>query len=102
MIADVEHDHAPQDLLPLLSHLDIVLAEGFKRAIQPKIEVFRPEVGKDGVCRDDPHLLALVSNAPVDWGVPRFATDEIEGLADFLMSRLRLRSGKVVNLKPSS
>ncbi len=101
MVTDVDHDHAPQDLLPLLTHMDIVLAEGFKRAPLPKVEVFRVETGKGPACQDDPHLLAVVSNAPVDWGVRRFATTEADALVDYLISYFRLPVGKVVSLQKS-
>lgn len=97
MVADVDHDHSPQDLLPMLSHLDIVLVEGFKRAQLPKIEVYRPETGKGAACRDDPHLLAVVCDSTVDWGVRCFASTDSEGLVDFIVQHFRLRSSKIVS-----
>ena len=101
MVTDVDHDHAPQDLLPMLGTMDIVLAEGFKRAPLPKIEVFRVETGKGPACQGDPHLLAVVSDAPVDWGVRRFAAAEADALADYLISYFRLPVGKVVSFQKS-
>ena len=101
MVTDVDHDHAPQDLLPMLGTMDIVLAEGFKRAPLPKIEVFRVETGKGPACQGDPHLLAVVSDAPVDWGVRRFAATEADALADYLISYFRLPVGKVVSFQKS-
>ena len=41
LVKDVDHDHHPLELLPLLGEMDIVLVEGFKQADLPKIEVFR-------------------------------------------------------------
>src|SRR5437899_2961336 len=35
-----------EDLLPRLSPVDLVLVEGFKRHPHPKLEVFRPVLGK--------------------------------------------------------
>jgi len=87
MVMDVAHDHQPLELLPLMVGMDIVLVEGFKRAPLPKIEVFRPEAGKPAACRGDRHLIAVVSDASLDWGVPRYAPDDIEGLCDFILSR---------------
>ena len=84
MVSDVDHDHHPLELLPLLCGMDIVFVEGFKRAGLPKIEVFRPENGKLPACRGDKHLLALVSDALLDWGVPRFPATDIIGIADFI------------------
>ena len=99
MVTDVDHDHAPQDLLPMLANMDIVLAEGFKRAPLPKVEVYREETGKGPACQGDPHLLAVVSDAPVDWGVRRFAVTEADVLADYLITLLGLPVGKVVSFQ---
>ena len=101
MVTDVDHDHTPQELLPMLANMDIVLAEGFKRARLSKIEVFRAETGKGPACQGDPHLLAVVSDAPVDWGVRRFAATETDALADYLISYFRLPVGRVVSFQKS-
>jgi molybdopterin-guanine dinucleotide biosynthesis protein B len=88
MVMDVKHDHQPLELLPLMTDMDIVLVEGFKRAPLPKIEVFRPEIGKPPACKGDRHLVAVVSDANMDWGVPRYSPDDIEGLCDFILARM--------------
>ena len=88
VVMDVDHDHQPLELLPFLAAMDIVLVEGFKRAPLPKIEVFRPETGKAPACRRDGNLIAVVSAAPLGWGVPRYAPNDIEGLSDFILARL--------------
>ena len=87
MVKDVDHDHHPDELLPLLSDMDIVLAEGYKSGKWPKLEVFRSEIHQAPFCKDDPNLLALISNDPIDLGVPRFSPDEdeIEALTEFLI-----------------
>jgi molybdopterin-guanine dinucleotide biosynthesis protein B len=92
MVADVDRDHHPEELLPLLPHMDIVLAEGFKRAKLPKIEVYRPETGKGAACKGDPNLIALVSDAALDWGIPRFSTAQIDALVHFLLTHGGLES----------
>ena len=95
MVRDVEHDHRPEELLPFLSDLDIILTEGYKQKGKIKLEVFRPEVNPEPLCGDDEHLIALVSDTRLDLGVPRFAAKDIQGLADFLIDRFDLSpSGK--------
>lgn len=101
MVTDVVHDHAPRELLPMLANMDIVLAEGFKRAPLPKVEVFRVENDKGPACQGDPHLLAVVSDAPVDWGVRRFAATAVDALADYLITFFSLPVGKVVTFQKS-
>jgi len=90
MSMDVDHDHKPQELAPLFAGVDIILTEGYKRGDNAKLEVFRPEVHEKPLLQGDVHLMALISDAPVDIGVPRFLKDDIEGLADFLINRFNL------------
>jgi len=90
MIRDVSHDHQPDELLPLFPGVDIILIEGFKRANKPKLEIFRPEVTKEPFCKDDKCLLAIISDANLDLNVPRFSTNDVVGVADFLISHFNL------------
>ncbi len=94
MVADVDREHGPEALLGLMSAMDIVLAEGYKRSLLPKIEVYRPETGKQPACKGDPHLLAVVSTDATDWGVPCFAPTDSDGLVDFLIQRVGLQTVK--------
>jgi molybdopterin-guanine dinucleotide biosynthesis protein B len=93
MVMDADHDHQPWELLPLLSGIDLVLVEGFKRAPIAKIEVHRPETGKPPACRNDPNLIAVVSDADLHWGVPRFGSRDVSALADFIAARFDLAVG---------
>ena len=93
MVMDADRDHQPWELLPLLSGMDLVLVEGFKRAPLPKIEVHRPETGKPPACRNDPNLIAVVSDADLNWGVPRFGSRNVSALADFIAARFDLAVG---------
>lgn len=76
-------------LLPYLDEVDIVLAEGFKRDDQMKIEVFRKSPGSEALCLDDPNLIALVTDAGILTSVPVFGLEEIEPLADFIQEKIR-------------
>jgi molybdopterin-guanine dinucleotide biosynthesis protein B len=87
---DADHDHSPGELLPFLAGVDIVLAEGYKRGDTPKIEVFRPDVHREPLCKNDTRLVALVCDVDVSVGVPRFSPEDIRGLADFLVSSFNL------------
>jgi molybdopterin-guanine dinucleotide biosynthesis protein B len=90
MVLDVDHDHALDELQPFLTQVDMVLAEGYKREKQEKIEVFRSEISPEPLCRGDSHLVGFVSDVPADLGVPRFSPDDVEELADFLVERYSL------------
>ena len=102
MVRDVDYDHQPHELLPLFSGMDIVLIEGFKRANLPKIEVYRPDNKKMPACKDDPLLLAVVSDVMVQWGVPVYSFEEIEDLADQIITELALNLQKDPHLEKMS
>jgi len=62
------HEHrgaaepALADLLRHMSPVDLVIVEGFKRESFPKLEVYRPSVGKPLLYPDDPDIVALASD----------------------------------------
>jgi len=94
MVRDVDHDYDPEELSPFLQDLDIVLTEGYKQKGKAKLEVFRAEVNKEPLCRGDDQLIAVVSDTPIDLGVPQFTTKDIKGLANFLITRFDLMTSE--------
>jgi molybdopterin-guanine dinucleotide biosynthesis protein B len=90
MVRDVDRDHRLEELVAMLPEVDLALAEGFKRGAHPKIEIHRPAANPAPACKGDPHLLAVVSDAPLEWGVPCFGLDELCALADFIERRFTL------------
>jgi molybdopterin-guanine dinucleotide biosynthesis protein B len=73
-------------LLSKASAVDLVLVEGFKREPFPKLEIFRKENGKPLLHPDDPHIVAVASDAPVpDAKVPVIDLNNIETVADTLL-----------------
>jgi molybdopterin-guanine dinucleotide biosynthesis protein B len=91
MVRSADHDHSPTELARYLADMDIVLAEGYKNADVPKVEVHRDGPGRSPLCLDDPRLLALVTEAEVPAAVPRFHPGDAPGLARFLVRLLGLR-----------
>jgi molybdopterin-guanine dinucleotide biosynthesis protein B len=90
-----EHRGAPEaDLATLLGHMspvDLVIVEGFKSHPHAKLEVHRPALGKPLLCRDDRHVVAIASDAPVAAvAVPILALDNVTGIADFIMAHCQL------------
>ena len=71
-----------------LSPCDLVLVEGYKLAPIPKLEIWRPRVGKPKLHPDDPHILAVATDTPgaVAVDLPIFALDDHEGIATFVAS----------------
>ena len=80
----------------LLGHLgpcDLVLVEGFKRAAIPKIEVWRSVVAEPLLHPDDPRIVALATDTRVESALPQLDINDPEGVADFILEHLGLRTG---------
>jgi molybdopterin-guanine dinucleotide biosynthesis protein B len=56
------------DLLARMAPVDLVLVEGFKSHPYPKLEVFRPELGKPSLWDHEPEVVAVASDSTPDIG----------------------------------
>ena len=54
------------DLLARMTPVDIVLVEGFKSHPCPKLEVHRPALGKPPIWPEQPDIVAVAANAPIE------------------------------------
>ncbi|MEQ8663389.1 MAG: molybdopterin-guanine dinucleotide biosynthesis protein MobB, partial [Gammaproteobacteria bacterium] len=86
------HD-APLDELVAtmdLAALDLVLVEGFRRTALPRIEVHRATHVGAPLCRDDPTIIALASDATPRpaVAVPGFALDDVAAIAAFVVAHV--------------
>jgi molybdopterin-guanine dinucleotide biosynthesis protein B len=85
LIRDMEKDLALEEVREkFIRDVDLILSEGYKKDVQPKIEVFRKEKHKELLCTKEDHLVAIVSNQNFDIGVPCFDLEDMKGLADFV------------------
>jgi molybdopterin-guanine dinucleotide biosynthesis adapter protein len=70
------------ELLRRLSPCDLVLIEGFKGECHPKLEVFRPSLGKTPLYPDDPRIVAVASDRALpDARVPVVSLDDTAAVA---------------------
>ncbi|KON79703.1 molybdopterin-guanine dinucleotide biosynthesis protein B [Azoarcus sp. PA01] len=76
--------------LRLLSPCDVVLIEGYKAAAVPKIEVHRPAHGKPPLWTDNPHVVAVATNAGIECPLPTLALDDGAAIAEFILAYPRL------------
>jgi molybdopterin-guanine dinucleotide biosynthesis protein B len=80
-------------LIARMKPVDILLVEGFKTYPHPKLEIHRPALGKPLLCLNDPHVVAVASDAlPPDLPVPGFALDDVTGIVDHILATLRLEA----------
>lgn len=80
---------AMDELLARMSPVDLVLVEGFRRWPHPRIEVWRPELGKEPLFPEDPLVEAVASTGPVP-GLdrPRLDLDDAGAVARFVLERV--------------
>ena len=50
------------ELLPRMQDADLILVEGYKWEVMPKLEVYRSALGKPQIFRSDRHILAVASD----------------------------------------
>lgn len=77
-----------------LSAADLTLVEGYKWEPLPKLEVYRPEVGKPPVYPDDRHIVAVASSVPAPEGLAPHVTwldlDDPDGVLAWLKKHIGL------------
>ena len=94
---EIRNEDEPEldDLLPRLPDaVDVIIVEGFKRDAHPKIEVIPPDFDGTPLALEDPHIVAIASDAgslpPVD--VPVMGRSNPPEIADFIVEFLSLGS----------
>jgi molybdopterin-guanine dinucleotide biosynthesis protein B len=84
----------PRALARLLPPVDLVLAEGFKGEPLPRVEVHRRSVDRRFLCARDRRVFAVVSDEPPPRRLPTFDAEDVEGLAELILARLRRRAAR--------
>ena len=79
-----------EDQLQRLSPCDLVIVEGFKHAPIPKLEVWREAPGEGLLHPQDPHIVAVASDARIDTKLPLLDLNDDAAIADFIVGHLEL------------
>lgn len=78
-------------LIARMSPVDLVLIEGYKALPHDKLEVHRPSLGQPLLAANDPHIVAVASDAPVaGLAVPVLALDDAAAITDFILAHCGL------------
>jgi molybdopterin-guanine dinucleotide biosynthesis protein MobB len=83
-------DPSLDSLLLRLAPADVVIVEGFKTVTIPTIEVCVPSSGRHYQFPKNKHIVALVSDEPIDAPLPRFGIDDVAELVEHLSRAMRL------------
>lgn len=77
-----------EDLVSKLAPVDLIIVEGFKRALHPKLEVYRAAVGKPPLHVEDPKIVAIAADVALPRAqVPVLAIDDVEGIIEVILAR---------------
>ncbi|HWR09620.1 molybdopterin-guanine dinucleotide biosynthesis protein B [Sporomusa sp.] len=79
VIEKVGEEKQLDEIIGMISTVDLVLTEGFKQGNKPKIEVFRSAAHKNLLCNAS-ELLAIASDVEWNIGVPCYDINDIEGI----------------------
>lgn len=74
-----------EEQLALLEPCDLVLIEGYKAAAVPKIEIHRPALGKPPLWPENPHVVAVASDAPIACPLPLLELNDTAAIAAFIL-----------------
>ncbi|MBC6416527.1 MAG: molybdopterin-guanine dinucleotide biosynthesis protein B [Rhodospirillales bacterium] len=93
-----EHRGAPEPdsakLLAKMEPVDLVIVEGFKREAHDKLEILRPSLGKPALWPEDPHVVAVVSDAALpDCPRPVLPLNDAGTVVDFVIRHCGLAGG---------
>jgi molybdopterin-guanine dinucleotide biosynthesis protein MobB len=93
LVADTDRDHTLAEIRErFIRDVDLIVSEGYKREVHPKIEVFRSELHRELLCTTDENLVAIAGDPPdPPEQVPVFDLDEPGPLCDFIERRFLVK-----------
>ncbi|MEE9331636.1 MAG: molybdopterin-guanine dinucleotide biosynthesis protein B [Methylophilaceae bacterium] len=91
---EASHDVNLDALLNQLNpdYADLVLAEGFKQAKIPKIEVYRPSLGLPLLADSDDNIIAVATDEPINCTTPQLMLNDTQALCQFIIQWIQTTS----------
>ena len=85
-----------QEQIKHLSPCDLVIVEGYKSAVIPKIEVHRRDSHTPLLHPEDANVVAVATDEPLETRLPQLAVDDAEAIARFIAQHLGLNRARLV------
>jgi molybdopterin-guanine dinucleotide biosynthesis protein B len=85
------HEPSFEEQVKRISPCDLLLVEGFKFAPIPKLEVWRAETGEPLLHPNDPHIVAVASDAKVETKLPLLDLNDVDAIAQFILTKMELK-----------
>ena len=79
----LDHELSLDEIAANIHDVDLILAEGYKQANKPSIEVLRSANSQELIGSDEQRV-ALASDIPCNTKAPRFDLDDVNGIAGFI------------------
>ncbi len=79
-----------EDQVKQLSPCDLLIVEGFKFAPIPKLEVWRAQTGEALLHPNDPHIVAVASDAKLETKLPLLDLNDPGRIAEFIVDHQKL------------
>jgi molybdopterin-guanine dinucleotide biosynthesis protein B len=78
-------------LIAEMTPVDLILIEGFKDDTHPKLEICRARSEKPLLYLNDPNIVAIATEKPLETNLPQLDIEDILSIADFIESYCALR-----------
>jgi molybdopterin-guanine dinucleotide biosynthesis adapter protein len=82
-------DESYERLSPLYDSCDLVLVEGDQQANALKVEVWRQAAGSEPIARQRHDVAAIVTDDPIDIGIPVWPREDVPRLTSLLLALIR-------------
>ena len=69
---------------------DIIIVEGYKNESIPKIEVYRPDINKPLLYKEDNNIFAIASDIKIESSIPSFDLNNINSISDFIIQKYNI------------
>jgi len=73
-------------IAPMFHGCDVVVVEGDRWSEAPRIEVWRAAVGAPPLAHEDPSVLAVVTDDPLDLPVTQLPRSDVPAVADWVLA----------------
>ncbi|MDA9288928.1 molybdenum cofactor guanylyltransferase MobA [Alphaproteobacteria bacterium] len=73
-----------------INQCDIIIVEGYKNEPIPKIEVYRPDINKPLLYKEDNNIFAIASDIKIDTSIPSFDLNNITSISDFIIHKYNI------------
>lgn len=84
IVSNMEKEKTLDELISLITDVDIIITEGYKSEDKPKIEVFRKANDKPRVKGIEDTIVAVISDDEITTRVPCFSFNDIKNIVSFI------------------